>query len=75
MIDDEFYDIDQTELAELCGDKVLCAYVQERLKDRNNSEELGTVYKQNDEKYSENERQCSFVQEVFDNCDKEKELV
>ena len=27
MIDDEFYDIDRTELAELCGDKVLCAYM------------------------------------------------
>ena len=56
MMDDEFNDIDRTELAELCGDEVLCAHVEERLEDRNNSEELGTVYKQNDEKYSENER-------------------
>ena len=25
MMDDEFNDIDRTELAELCGDEVLCA--------------------------------------------------
>ena len=51
MKDDEFYDNDRTELGELCGNEVLYAYVQERLED---CEELGTVYKQNDEKYSEN---------------------
>ena len=36
---------------------------------------MEAVYEQNDDHQSENVMQCSFVQKLFDNCDKEKELV
>ena len=49
MMHDKFHDIDWIELAEFCGDEVLCACVQEQLEDCSDSEGLEAVYKQNDD--------------------------